>query len=73
MGKQTLQFSREKVSFVVAATADLKGKVNAGAIAKSVAAEIGGSGGGRPEFAQGGGQGKDKLTAAIKKIPDLLK
>lgn len=64
---------REKVSFIVAATPDLKGKFNAGAVAKAVAAELGGSGGGRPDFAQGGGQGKDKLDAVIKKIPSLIK
>ncbi len=65
---------KEKVSFVVAATPDMKDKgVNAGAIAKAAAAELGGSGGGRPDFAQGGGQGKDKLQALLKKIPLLIK
>jgi alanyl-tRNA synthetase len=64
---------REKVSFVVTATPDLKTKVNAGNIAKAAAAELGGSGGGRPDFAQGGGQGKDKLEALLKKIPQLIK
>jgi alanyl-tRNA synthetase len=65
---------KEKISFVVATTPDMKEKgVNAGAIAKAAAAELGGSGGGRPDFAQGGGQGKDKLQALLKKIPSLIK
>lgn len=64
---------REKVSFVIAATADLKTKVNAGTIAKAAAAELGGSGGGRPDFAQGGGSGREKLEILIKKIPSLIK
>jgi predicted RNA-binding protein with TRAM domain len=58
----------------VATTPDLKEKgVNAGAIAKAAAAELGGSGGGRPDFAQGGGSGRDKLQALVKKIPSLIK
>ena len=63
---------REKVSFVVAATADLKTKFNAGTFAKNVALELGGSGGGRLDFAQGGGQGKEKLETVIKKLPSLF-
>jgi alanyl-tRNA synthetase len=65
---------REKVSFIFAVTPDLKPKgIDAGKLAKAVAAELGGSGGGRPDFAQGGGQGKDKLQAVVEKIPSLLK
>lgn len=62
-----------KVSFVVSVTPDIQSKVNAGQLAKAMAAEMGGSGGGRPDFAQGGGQGKDKLDALLKKIPALIK
>ena len=65
---------REKVSFVFAVTPDLKDRgLNAGQLAKAVAAELDGSGGGRPDFAQGGGQGKDKLQAVLKMIPSLIK
>lgn len=62
-----------KVSFVVTVTADVQSKVNAGQLAKAMAAEMGGSGGGRPDFAQGGGQGREKLDLVLKKIPELLK
>ena len=65
---------REKVSFIFAITSDLKDKgLDAGKLAKTVAAELGGSGGGRPDFAQGGGQGREKLADVIKRIPDLIK
>ena len=64
---------KEKVSFIFAVTPDLKEKgINAGTLAKSVAKDLGGSGGGRPDFAQGGGQGKENLSAAVKNIPKYL-
>jgi alanyl-tRNA synthetase len=64
---------KEKVSFIFALTPDVQAKgLNAGQLAKIVAADLGGSGGGRPDFAQGGGQGKDKLDLVVKKIPSLL-
>ncbi len=44
-----------KISFILAATADLAGRgFDAGALAKKFAAVRGGSAGGRPDFAQGG-------------------
>jgi len=62
-----------KVSFIFTLTPDLKDKYNAGLWAKKAAQELGGSGGGRPDFAQGGGQGREKLNDLIKKLPELLK
>jgi alanyl-tRNA synthetase len=65
---------REKVAFVVSVSDDLKPRgLDAGKLAKSIAGQLGGSGGGRPDFAQGGGQGKSNLDAVLKKFPDLLK
>jgi len=65
---------REKVSFVFALTPDVIAKgLSAGALAKTVATEIGGSGGGRPDFAQGGGTSKNKLQSVLGKIPGFLK
>ena len=70
---KTLDEGKEKVSFVFAVTLDLKPKgIDAGKLAKAAAAELSGSGGGRPDFAQGGGEGFAKLEALVKKIPSLL-
>ncbi len=64
---------KEKVSFVFAVTPDLKPKgIDAGKLAKAAAAELGGSGGGRPDFAQGGGEGFEKLSKLVEKIPTFL-
>jgi alanyl-tRNA synthetase len=46
---------------------------NAGQIIKQSAPVIGGGGGGRPNFAQGGGTLPDKLHEAIKTAEDTLK
>ena len=57
----------DKAAILVAATKDLGKKVHAGNIVKAAAAAMGGSGGGRPDFAQGGGPAgalEDGLTAA---------
>jgi alanyl-tRNA synthetase len=65
---------REKVSFVVTVTNDVKDKgLNAGQLAKTFAAELGGSGGGRPDFAQGGGTDKEKLEVLVQKLPQYIK
>ena len=66
-------YDAKKLSFVVAVTQDLVGAgVNAGAIAGAVAKLQGGKGGGRPDFAQGGGPDCDweELVTTVK---DLVK
>jgi alanyl-tRNA synthetase len=45
----------DQASVLVAATRDLAGRVDAGQVVKAIAAAMGGSGGGRADFAQGGG------------------
>jgi alanyl-tRNA synthetase len=47
--------------------------VNAGNIVKEVAPIFGGGGGGRPNFAQGGGTKPDKLQEAVKTAEEVLK
>ena len=63
-----------KASFMISLTDDLVGKgVKAGDLAKELAKLLNGSGGGRPEFAQGGGKDKSKLPEALEKIVKVIK
>ena len=57
---------------LVAVTKDLTVKFQAGDIVQQVAPIIGGSGGGRPDFAQAGGTRPDKLDEAFDRIGALL-
>jgi alanyl-tRNA synthetase len=54
----------DKVNLVVALTKDLEGKVHAGDLVKAATSAMGGSGGGRGDFAQGGGPA-DQLPAGL--------
>ena len=47
--------------------------MKAGDIAKELARLLNGAGGGRPDFAQGGGKEVAGLNAALEKISDLIK
>jgi alanyl-tRNA synthetase len=61
-----------KVSLLVVVTKDLTGKVKAGDLIKPMAAEVGGTGGGRPEMAQAGGKDASKLDASLEKVFGLV-
>ena len=61
-----------KVSLLVVVTKDLIGRLKAGELIKAMAAEVGGTGGGRPEMAQAGGKDPAKLDAALEKIFGLV-
>ena len=61
-----------KVALVVAVTADLTAKIKAGDIIKQIAPIVGGSGGGRPDFAQAGGRDAGKLDEALDRIAALV-
>ena len=64
----------EKVSFVISLTQDLVKKgLKAGEMARELAALLKGSGGGRPDFAQGGGKDVTVLDAALGGIFDSIK
>ena len=66
--------SEGKASFIASVTDDIvKRGVSAGNIARDLAKLIDGSGGGKPNFAQGGGKAPDKLESALKKMTEGLK
>jgi alanyl-tRNA synthetase len=54
-----------KVIIVAGVTADLVTRIKAGDIASRVAAQVGGKGGGRADFAQAGGSDATKLDGAL--------
>lgn len=61
-----------KVSLVMGVTSDLTNRFNASDLIKKVAAHIGGTGGGRADFAQAGGTETHKLEEALKAIDNLI-
>jgi alanyl-tRNA synthetase len=62
-----------KVAVIAAVSKSLVPKVHAGNIVKRVSETLGGKGGGRPDFAQGGGTDASKLDEALKGVEDSLK
>ena len=62
-----------KVKLAVGVTKDLTDQIRAGDLIKSIAATVGGKGGGRPDFAQAGGPEQDKIDQALKLALDLIK
>ena len=63
----------EKVSLLAVVTKELSGRFHAGEILKEVASVIGGTGGGRPEMAQGGGKDAERLDEALAKGWEWIK
>lgn len=61
-----------KVSLLVVVTKDLIGRLKAGELIKTMAVEVGGSGGGRHEMAQAGGKDPAKLDAALETVFGLV-
>ena len=61
-----------KVSLLVVVTKDLVVRLKAGDLIKAMAAEVGGTGGGRPEMAQAGGKDPAKLDAALENVFGLV-
>jgi len=54
-----------KVRLAAGVSKDLTGRVRAGDLVNSVAAQVGGKGGGRPDFAQAGGTDPAALDNAL--------
>lgn len=63
----------EKVSIVVAVAKSLTPKVHAGKIVQALSEVVGGKGGGRPDFAQGGGSDVSKIEEALGKVKQLVR
>jgi alanyl-tRNA synthetase len=55
----------DKVAIVVSVTPDLKGRVHAGNVVKTIAPLVGGGGGGRPDFAEAGGKDPEKIETML--------
>ncbi len=61
-----------KASLVGVVSQDLRKRLNAGQIIKKVAEMVGGSGGGRPDFAQAGGKNAEKLDQALQAVYNIV-
>jgi alanyl-tRNA synthetase len=62
-----------KVVLVVGVSADLLTRMKAGEIAGAVAAQVGGKGGGRADFAQAGGTQPENLRKALAGVESLIR
>lgn len=62
-----------KVSLAAGVTQDQTARIKAGDLVNLVASQVGGKGGGRPDFAQAGGNDPDKLDAALRGVPDWVR
>jgi alanyl-tRNA synthetase len=68
LGGQT----QNKVSLLIGVTSDLTQRFNANELIKKIAVLIGGTGGGRADFAQAGGTDSKRLDEALKAIENLI-
>ena len=62
-----------KVVLVAGVTADLVARIKAGELVGSVAAQVGGRGGGRPDFAQAGGTDPAALDQALAGVENFVR
>jgi len=62
-----------KVRLAAGVTKDVMGRIKAGDLVNSVAQQVGGKGGGRPDFAQAGGVDAAALNDALASVPDWVR
>jgi alanyl-tRNA synthetase len=62
-----------KIVLVAGVTADQTARIKAGELAGSVAAQVGGKGGGRADFAQAGGSKPEALDAALGSVAEFVR
>lgn len=65
--------SPDKVVLVAGVTPDVTSRVKAGELVGTIAAQVGGRGGGRPDFAQAGGSNVAALDGALAAVPGLVR
>ena len=65
--------TQSKVTLVAGVTADKTNKIKAGELVGSIAALVGGKGGGRPDFAQAGGTNPEALDAALATVDAFVR
>ena len=65
--------SSDKVVLVAGVTADVTSRIKAGELVSTIAAQVGGRGGGRPDFAQAGGNNPAALDAALAGVQQLVR
>ncbi len=58
---------------IMAGNVALEKGINAEIVVKEVSPLLGGGGGGRPNFAQGGGTRSDKIEEAVRKAEEVVK
>jgi alanyl-tRNA synthetase len=63
----------ERISLVAGVTKNQTDKIKAGDLVNSVARQVGGRGGGRPDMAQAGGNNPQGLDAALKTVPHWVR
>ncbi|WP_036230675.1 alanine--tRNA ligase [Marinobacterium jannaschii] len=61
-----------KISLAAGVTKDLTAKVKAGDLVRELTAKLGGKGGGRPDFAQGGGTDTAALPQALESVVSMV-
>ncbi len=61
-----------KVALIAGVTKDLTAKVHAGKVIQTLAKQVGGTGGGRPDLAEAGGKDTTALNSTLGGVPALL-
>jgi alanyl-tRNA synthetase len=62
----------DKVLLAIGVTKDLTDRLQAGALIREVAGVVGGSGGGKPDFAQAGGKDASRIDEALATFDRLV-
>jgi alanyl-tRNA synthetase len=62
----------QRVTLALGVTRDLTAKLRAGDLVREISQVVGGKGGGRPDFAQAGGNDASKLDQAFAKLDELV-